>query len=201
MKVTREQAELNRQRIVETAARLFRERGFDGVGIAQLMEEVGLTHGGFYGQFSSKEDLMAEACAKAFHDTMQRWREMRDRAPDKALAAIASLYVSPGHRDHPGEGCILPALGVEATRQGLPIRSVVTDAAKSLISLLAEVIPGRTAKARREQALASCAAMVGAVVLARTVTDAALSDEILEAVRTQITKLDKARAARQLTHN
>lgn len=194
MKVTREQAEQNRQRVVETAARLFREKGFDGVSVAQLMEEVGLTHGGFYGQFSSKEDLMAEACTRAFHDTNQRWREMRDRAPDKALAAIASLYVSPDHRDHPGEGCLLPALGIDATRQGLPVRSVVTDAAKDLISLLAEVIPGRTAQVRREQALLSCAAMVGAVVLARTVTDAALSDEILEGVRTQIAKLDKARA-------
>lgn len=195
MKVTREQAEHNRQRIVETAARLFRERGFDGVGIAQLMEEVGLTHGGFYGQFSSKEDLMVEASAKAFHDTNQRWREMRDRAPDMALAAIASLYVSPDHRDHPGDGCVLPTLGIDATRQGLPVHSVVTDAAKDLILLLTEVIPGRTAQVRREQALVSCAAMVGAVVLARAVTDAALSDEILEAVRTQITKLDRARAA------
>lgn len=195
MKVTREQAELNRQRTVETAARLFRERGFDGVGIAQLMEEVGLTHGGFYGQFSSKEDLMAEACAKALQDSVQRWREIRDRAPGKALAGIASLYVSPGHRDHPGEGCVLPALAVDAARQGLPVRSVVTDAARELISFLAEIIPGRTAKARRGQALANCAAMVGAVVLARAVTDAQLSDEILEAVHTQITKLDKARAA------
>lgn len=195
MKVTREQAEQNRQRIVEVAAQLFRERGFDGVSVADLMGAAGLTHGGFYGQFSSKEDLMVEACTKAFHDTMQRWRERRDRAPDKALAAIASLYVSPGHRDHPGEGCVLPALGVDATRQGLPVRSVVTDAAKDLISLLAEVIPGRTAKARRQQALASCAAMVGAVVLARTVTDAALSDEILEAVRSQVANLDKARSA------
>jgi TetR/AcrR family transcriptional repressor of nem operon len=195
MKVTREQAEQNRRRIVETAARLFRERGFDGVGIAQLMEEAGLTHGGFYAQFSSKEDLMAEACAKAFHDTNQRWREMRDRAPDQALAAIASLYVSPDHRDHPGEGCVLPALGVDATRQGLAVRSVVTDAAKDLISLLAEVIPGGTEKGRRAQALASCAAMVGAVVLARTVTDAALSAEILEAVRTQVVELDRAQTA------
>lgn len=195
MKVTREQAEQNRQRVVETAARLFREKGFDGVSVPDLMKSAGLTHGGFYGQFSSKEDLMAEACAKAFHDTNQRWREMRDRAPQKALAAIASLYVSPDHRDHPGDGCILPALGVDAARQGLPVRSVVTEAARELISILAEVIPGRTAKARHEQALASCAAMVGAVVLARTVTDAALSDDILEAVRTRMVKLGKARAA------
>ncbi|HZR36538.1 MAG TPA: TetR/AcrR family transcriptional regulator, partial [Nevskia sp.] len=101
MKVTREQAELNRQRTVEAAARLFRERGFDGVGIAQLMEEVGLTHGGFYGQFSSKEDLMVEACAKALQQSHQRWREIRDRTPDQALAGIASLYTSPGHRDDP----------------------------------------------------------------------------------------------------
>jgi TetR/AcrR family transcriptional repressor of nem operon len=195
MKVTREQAEQNRRRIVEVAAQMFRERGFDGVSVADLMGGAGLTHGGFYGQFSSKEDLMAEACAKAYDDTSQRWREMLDRAPQKPVAAMASLYMSAGHRDHPGEGCVLPALGVDATRQGAPVRSVITNAAKGLISLLAEVIPGRTAKLRRQQALASSAAMVGAVVLARTVTDAALSDEILEAVRSQLAKLDQARPA------
>ena len=195
MKVTREQAEHNRQRIVETAARLFREKGFDGVSVAQLMEEAGLTHGGFYGHFSSKEELMAEACVKAFHDTNKRWCEMRDRAPDQALAAIASLYVSPDHRDNPGDGCVLPTLGVDATRQGPPVRSAVTGAAKCLISLLAEVGPGSTAAARREQALAHCAAMVGAVVLARTVNDAALSDDLLEAVRSRIAELDQAEAA------
>jgi TetR/AcrR family transcriptional repressor of nem operon len=194
MKVTREQAEQNRRRIVEVAAQLFRERGFDGVSVADLMGAAGLTHGGFYGQFASKEELMVEASTNAFHDTMQRWREIRDRAPDKALAGIASLYMSLGHRDNPGGGCVLPALGADATRQGAPVRSVITNAAKGLISLLAEVIPGRTAKARRQQALASCAAMVGAVVLARSVTDAALSDDILEAVRSQVAKLDQARS-------
>ncbi|HZR35260.1 MAG TPA: TetR/AcrR family transcriptional regulator [Nevskia sp.] len=195
MKVTREQAEQNRRRIVEVAAQLFREKGFDGVSVADLMGAAGLTHGGFYGQFASKEDLMVEACAEAYDETSRRWREVLDRAPEKPVAAMASVYLSPGHRDHPGEGCVLPALGVEAARQGPSVRSAITDAARGLVALLTEAIPGRTAKARRQQALASSAAMVGAVVLARTVTDAALSDEILEAVRSQLAKLDQARAA------
>ena len=195
MKVTREQAAQNRQRIVETAAQLFREKGFDGVSVAELMEHAGLTHGGFYGQFSSKEDLMAQACAKAIQDLEQRWRGLLERKPKEPLAAIATQYVSTGHRDNPGDGCVLTSLSADAYRQGPQVRSAITDALKGFVSILAGVVSGRTAKARRQQALASCAAMVGAVVLARAVTDEALSEEILEAVRSQTAKLDKARAA------
>lgn len=195
MKVTREQAEQNRQRIVEVAAQLFRERGFDGVSVADLMGGAGLTHGGFYGHFPSKQDLEAEACAKAMQELDRTWSELRDRTPRRALSAIASRYVSADHRDNPGVGCVVPSLGADAARQGPGVRLAVTEGVKRFVLFLAGIVPGRTTELRRRQALTSFAAMVGAVVVARAVSDAALSDEILQAVRTQIAELDKPRSA------
>jgi TetR/AcrR family transcriptional regulator, transcriptional repressor for nem operon len=192
MKVTREQAKLNRERVVETAARQFRERGFEGVGVADLMKSAGLTHGGFYAQFDSKEHLMVEACERAFEESEHRWRELLERAPKKRLSAIASSYLSAKHRDNPGAGCAIAALSMDAARQGPTVRAVFTEAAERFLGLLGQVVPGRSAKTRRREALASFAAMVGAVVLARTVSAASLSQEILEAVRAQLTELDES---------
>lgn len=192
MKVTREQAKLNRERVVDTAARQFRERGFEGVGVADLMKSAGLTHGGFYAQFDSKEHLMVEACERAFEESEHRWRELLERAPKKRLSVIASSYLSGKHRDNPGGGCVIAALSMDAARQGPPVRAVFTEAAKRFLGLLGQVVPGRSPRSRRREALASFAAMVGAVVLARTVSAASLSEEILEAVRAQLTELDES---------
>jgi len=193
MKVTREQAKLNRERVVATAARLFRQQGFEATGVAELMQSAGLTHGGFYAQFGSKEQLMVEACERAREESEHRWQVLFERVPERRLSAIASSYLSPQHRDDPGAGCVLAALSIEASRQGPTLRAVFTQAARRFIGILGEVVPGRSAKGRRRQALAGCAAMVGAVVLARTVSDASLSEEILEAVRGQLAELDKSR--------
>src|SRR3954447_13736831 len=105
MKVSREQASQNRERIVETAAQLFRERGFEGIGVADLMREAGLTHGGFYGHFSSKEDLIAEASARALMRSLALLSNAAEKAPADPLPAIAGAYLSTRHRDKPGEGC------------------------------------------------------------------------------------------------
>src|SRR4051794_15120593 len=113
MKVSREQAVQNRERIVETAARLFRERGFEGIGVADLMKEAGLTHGGFYGHFSSKEDLIAEASARALAQSLALFTKVAERAPADPLPAIAGAYLTSKHRDNPGEGCVLAALGAD----------------------------------------------------------------------------------------
>src|SRR3954467_1835598 len=118
MKESREQAAQNRERIVEAAARLFRERGFDGIGVADLMNEAGLTHGGFYGHFSSKDDLIAEASARALGSSLAQFSELARRRAADPLAAIATAYLSKGHRDNPGEGCVLAALGADVSRQG-----------------------------------------------------------------------------------
>ena len=126
MKVSREQAALNRERILEVAAQLFRERGFDGIGVADLMKEAGLTHGGFYGPFSSKEELIAEASARALTSTFERLSKQAERAGDNALSAVASSYLSGRHRDDPGTGCLLAALGPDVSRHGHAVRRRVT---------------------------------------------------------------------------
>jgi TetR/AcrR family transcriptional repressor of nem operon len=181
MRVSREQAAENRERILAMAAKLFREKGFDGIGVADLMGAAGLTHGGFYGHFASKEDLAAQACARTFARSVEAWGRSVGQGTRGALAAIAASYLSVKHRDHPGGGCLLAALGTDVARQGPSVRRVVTEGLLGLIGLLARVVPGRSAAARRERALATMASLVGALVLARAVDDETLSEEILRA--------------------
>jgi len=181
MKVSREQAAANRDRIVETAAQLFRERGFEGIGVADLMSEAGLTHGGFYGHFASKEDLMAEASARALSETLASWSKLAERAQENPLHALAKSYLTSHHRDDPGAGCLLAALGPEVSRQGPAVRRAVTDYLKSACDILAKLVPAKSKAARRQKVIASYATMVGAMVMARAVDDRALSQEILDA--------------------
>lgn len=185
MRVSREQAAANRQRIVTEAARLFRERGFDGVGVAELMRNAGLTHGGFYGHFGSKDQLMAEACEAAIASTGRHWREVVADDKAGALQALAGRYLSRRHRDEPGKGCVLAALANDAARQAPPVRGAYTRSVRRFIDLLESLIPGRGKAAQRRKAVAACASMVGALVLARAVDDDALSDEILDTVFSQ----------------
>lgn len=192
MKVTREQALLNRQRVVETAGRLFREHGFDGVGIADVMKAAGLTHGGFYAQFPSKEHLMAEAATCASEETDNQWRETLERTRQESLSGFAEFYLSADHRDHPAIGCVVSTLGVDVARQGALVRTAFTNSVKRIFGLLESLVPDRVQKARRSKAIASFAAMVGGVVLARGVNDEALSDEILKAVSEHIAGLEAA---------
>ena len=181
MKVSREQAAKNRERIVVAAAQRFRERGFDGIGVADLMKEAGLTHGGFYGHFSSKEDLIAEASARALTSSLALWSKLAQRAPGDPLSAIAGVYLTSRHRDNPGTGCLLAALGPDVSRQGPAVRRAVTDYVRSACDLLAKLIPGRSRAARRQKAISAYATLVGAMVMARAVDDQALSEEILDA--------------------
>ena len=181
VKVSREQTVQNRERIIDTAAQLFRERGFEGIGVADLMKEAGLTHGGFYGHFSSKEDLITEASARALMRSLARFTKVAERAPSDPLPAIASAYLTSRHRDKPGEGCLLAALGSDVSRQGPTVRRAVTDHLRSAVDLLATLIPGKSKAARRQKAISTYATLVGAMVMARAVHDRALSQEILEA--------------------
>lgn len=184
MKVSREQALQNRERVLEVAAKLFRERGFDGIGVADLMKGAGMTHGGFYGQFGSKEDLMAEACSRVFDAGGQRWqRVVGDAAArgEDGLAVLARSYLSVEHRDEPGDGCAVAALGAEAARQGPALRAAFTAGVRGAVDFIAALVGGRKAR-RRERAIVAYAAMIGAQVLARAVDDEALSNEILQAV-------------------
>jgi TetR/AcrR family transcriptional repressor of nem operon len=181
MKVTREQAARNRERIVEAAAQRFRERGFEGIGVADLMREAGLTHGGFYGHFSSKEDLIAEASERVLMGSLALFTDVAERAPADPLPAIANAYLTTGHRDKPGEGCLLAALGPEVSRQGPTVRRAVTDHLRAAVDLLAKLVPGRSKTARRQKAISTYATLVGTMVIARAVDDRRLSQEILDA--------------------
>ena len=181
MKVTREQAAQNRQRILDVAAQLFRERGFEGIGVADLMKEAGLTHGGFYGHFSSKDDLIAQASARELTRSLGQWSTFAERASDDPLSAVADAYLTRSHRDNPGTGCVLAALGPDVSRQGPAVRRAVTDYVRSVVDLFVKLVPGKSKAARRQKAISTYATLVGAMVLARAVDDRALSQEILDA--------------------
>lgn len=186
MRVSREQAAENRQRVVATAAKLFRERGFDGIGVADLMREAGLTHGGFYGQFESKEQLMAEASASVLEKSLERWRERVARHPEDPLGAVVRAYLRPQHRDGPGEGCAFAALGSELARQPKNLRHPLTKTLCGFFDMLGNLLGGRNAAARRKQGIHAYSAMVGALVLSRVTEDEALSKEILDSVADMI---------------
>jgi TetR/AcrR family transcriptional repressor of nem operon len=189
-KASREQAQQNRERVVDTASRLFRERGFDGVGIADLMKAAGLTHGGFYAQFPSKEHLMAEAASKGLGEFDQKWRKFLAHGASKSLASMADMYLSKEHRDDPGAGCVSASLAIDASHHGPLVRSALTRGVRRSFDVLMQLIPGRSQKTKRREAIASFAAMVGGVVLARGVNDESLSDEILEAVRAHLSQIE-----------
>lgn len=185
MKVSREQAAENRERILDVAAALFRERGFDGIGVADLMKAAGLTHGGFYGHFGSKEELMAEACARALADGVDKWSRLAGASVDQPLAKIKSHYLSSRHRDDPGTGCLIAALGTDVPRQGPKVRRAATEGISALIALLARLSPESAGAKKRKEAIATLSGLVGAIVLSRAVDDRRLSEEILRAAGTQ----------------
>jgi len=186
MKVSREQAAQNRERIVEAAAQLFRERGFDGIGVADLMKEAGLTHGGFYGHFSSKDDLIAEASARALTRSLAAFSNLAEGASHDPLSVVARAYLTSKHRDDPGTGCLLAAVGSDVSRQGPAARRAVADHIRSAVDLLTKLIPGKSRAARKQQAISTYATLVGAMVMARAVDDRELSQEILAAGRASV---------------
>ena len=182
MRVSREQAAENHARIIAVASTLFREKGYDGIGVADIMQAAELTHGGFYGHFKSKDDLAAQASRDALAKSAAKWETIAATAGDKVFAELVASYLRRGHCDNAGKGCALTALGNDAARQGKPVRTAFREGLMRLVDILATAVPG-TKAARRKRALAAMAQMVGAVVLARAVDDTALSDEILSAAK------------------
>ena len=179
MRVTRERAEANREKILQVAGTMFRERGFDGTAVDDIMRRAGLTHGGFYGHFESKDDLAAESCARVMAG--DGWAERLTGTPNPSFGAVVRAYLSPRHRDASGRGCLLAAVGSDVVRQPLSVRRAFTEGLRSRVAALGRLLPGRSASARREKALATMAGLVGALMLSRAVDDAELSDQILKA--------------------
>jgi TetR/AcrR family transcriptional repressor of nem operon len=176
MKVSKEQVARNRIRILDAAGKLFRAKGFDAVTVAEVMQAAGLTHGGFYGYFKSKEDLIAESLAHMLSDASNATAEMD-------LLDAAAEYLSARHRDDLAGGCAVAALASEGVRQAPAARRTMTASLRRQIDRLARTAPGADEAARRRAAIASWAAMVGAVTLARISDDRQLSDEVLEQTR------------------
>jgi TetR/AcrR family transcriptional regulator, transcriptional repressor for nem operon len=186
MRVSREQAALNRDRIIDAAGALFRAKGFGGVGVADIMKAADLTHGGFYGHFASKDDLVAQASKRAMGRAATNWEKVVASAPDAPFAALLKNYLSEPHRDDPGKGCVFAALAVDASRSGKVVRSAFAEGLEPLLDILADAIPDRSKAARRRKAVAAMAALVGALELARATEGTSLSDEILEAARREL---------------
>ena len=183
MKVTKAQAQENRARIVETASTLFRERGYDGVGVAELMAAAGFTHGGFYKHFRSKADLMAEAAAIGFSQS-----EAKMGGFD--IAEFIKYYVSREHRDGRGDGCTMAALCGDAARQPEAIKATFAAGVESLLANLERGGTASSAADRREaraNMIDMLAHVIGAVVLSRACPDdSPLANEILEVCRSKI---------------
>lgn len=183
MRVTKAQAEQNRAHIVATASRLFRERGYDGVGVAELMAAAGFTHGGFYKHFRSKADLMAEASASGLSQTVAR-------AQGVDPAEFVERYVSREHRDGRGDGCTIAALGGDAARQPADIRTEFAAGIENLLTALQSQsdTPGDAdRRAARMMVIDMLAHSVGAIMLSRACPDGSpLADEILDVCRKEI---------------
>ncbi|MDB5377082.1 MAG: hypothetical protein JWR00_1528 [Rubritepida sp.] len=164
-----------RQHIVEVAARKFREEGVAAAGIAGLMAEAGLTNGAFYSHFESKEHLVREAMAHA----LGRQAALREASPGTSEAWIRG-YLSPSHRDGPGQGCFTAALAAEIARHPKPTREAFTGAVTGTIGRIAAEIPEGTPEERESKAMAVYGLMVGTLQIARAVSDKAMSDRILQ---------------------
>jgi TetR/AcrR family transcriptional regulator, transcriptional repressor for nem operon len=184
MKVSRRQADRNREAVVDAAAAMFRERGVEATSVADIYRRVGLTHGGLYGQFpGGKETLAAEAIGHAFAERRQAWDDLADtHSPAAALRAIVASYVSAAHRDDPGAGCPTPSIGAEAGRHGGRVRAAYTSGVHELVASLTRVAPGDSEPERRTAALHILSTLAGAVLVSRAVDDPALADEVLGAV-------------------
>ena len=169
----------SRQRIVDAAGSLFRQYGIDGVGVDAIMHAAGLTHGGFYGHFASKEALAAEVSAGALARSAARWERIsRNGDPAAALRQIVGAYLDPAHVRTTESGCVLATLGPEVARRP-DARTGMAEPLRAMLAALERCMPG----ASPEQAKATLSAMVGAVVLARLADDPATAEQFLDAVK------------------
>jgi TetR/AcrR family transcriptional repressor of nem operon len=179
MRVTNERKIETRERILAAAGELFRSHGIDAVGVDAIMHRAGLTHGGFYAYFASKEALVAEVSAAALARSAARWERIsREEVPAAALARIVVSYLDPAHVAAVERGCVLATLGPEVARRH-DARPAIAASIRRMLDALARCLPG----GRRQRALEALSGMVGAVVLARLCDDSGLADELLAAGR------------------
>ncbi|MGY4256736.1 TetR/AcrR family transcriptional repressor of nem operon [Bradyrhizobium sp. USDA 4516] len=186
MRVSRTQAAENRQTVINVASRLFRERGFDGIGLKDLMKGAGLTQGAFYKQFASKEDLAVEASKRALESASGRWSDAAAAHPDDPLGAVIAFYLSGDHRGEKMDGCPIVALGSDAARQGPEVKAEFEAGIKAHLDVLGRFIAGAGDEDARGKAMAILATMVGAVTLSRVLNDPDLAQAVLDAAAKQV---------------
>ena len=189
-RVSRAEAESHREQITDASARLFKERGLKGVSVADLMGAAGLTHGGFYGHFESKDALAGVAVARAFEQSAGRWHKRVGAAPDAAAGRAELIEKFLAHRNLKdiGLGCPSVSLAVDVAREpaSAPIRGAFVGGLEDLVRILSGVESGPDAAARRSAALADYATMAGALLLARAVEGTPLASELLAAARERL---------------
>jgi TetR/AcrR family transcriptional regulator, transcriptional repressor for nem operon len=185
MKVTKEKSAENRAALVETAARLFRERGIDGVGVAEICKAAGLTHGALYGQFPSKQGLVAEALAHGMAAS-QAYMTAPERHGAPTLSDQLDLYLSLDHRDNLADGCAMAASASEIARQDEAVSARFAEGFEQMVGAVQAALEPTMLRAdNRARALTIGAAMIGGVAMARATAKSRpdLSDEIMAAVR------------------
>jgi TetR/AcrR family transcriptional repressor of nem operon len=189
MRVSRVQAAENRQTVIDVASRLFRERGFDGIGLKDLMKGAGLTQGAFYKQFASKEDLAAQASRRALEHASVRWSDAAAANPEDPLAAVIAFYLSMGHREERMDGCPIVALGSDAARQGAEVKASFEAGVKAHLEMLGRMVAETDSGEPDGKAMAILSTMVGAVTLSRVVNDPELAQALLDQAAEQVRKV------------
>ena len=181
MRVSRVQAAENRQTVIDVASRLFREHGFDGIGLKDLMKGAGLTQGAFYKQFASKDDLAAQASRRALESAFRRWSAAAEANPQDPLGAVIAFYLSTAHRGERMDGCPVVALGSDAARQGVDVKASFEAGIRDYLKMLSSWVGETDGEEPSGNAMAILSTMVGAVVLSRAVSDERLSKQFLQA--------------------
>jgi TetR/AcrR family transcriptional regulator, transcriptional repressor for nem operon len=198
MRYSKEHKFQTHARIVKKASVKLREKGAHGIGVADLMKDAGLTHGGFYAHFDSREALVIEAFTHAMDRSTEHWRKLAEETPpEKRLSKIVNSYLTPLHRDDPGHGCAVPTLAAEIARESARTRRVFSGRMEQMIDMLAAQFHGMPRKAARKQAMAALATMMGSLVMARIAGGGEFSDEILKAGREGVLGQAKPPATRK----
>lgn len=205
MRVSRVQAEENRQTVINVASRLFREHGFDGIGLKDLMEGAGLTQGAFYKQFASKDDLAAHALRRALESALALWSAAGEANPQNPLAAVVAFYLSMGHCAERMDGCPVVALGSDAARQGANVKASFEAGIKEYLAMVGAWLgkPGSGEDGDEEvggKAIAILSTMVGALLLARAVNDEEMAKRFLQAAAESVLAETSAGEGRQGAH-
>lgn len=188
MRVSRAKAEENRETVINVASRLFREHGFDGIGLKDLMKGAGLTQGGFYKQFQSKDDLATLASRRAIESATRRWSTAAAEGSDP-LEAVIEFYLSTEHRQERAEGCPLVALAADAARQSADVKRPFEDGIRAHFEVLEELVGGSNCPDATGKAMAILSLMVGAVTLSRLMTDETMAQSILDATAGEVRRI------------